>query len=149
MNVNTASIGQLKALYACLALPEPGMCEGFFRARFLGPAWMRASARPTLNLSGLPGWQGKRFTTATSATNVLIHKGQTEERLTMTVTSVKSLVDGSDGLALCYGPDAPRPWRWVRDELRAIDANTLLGITFVDKPLIRLFAFPFLLERAS
>lgn len=149
MDINTAGIRQIKALYRRLPLPAPAQRNGFFRARFIGPAWMRATARPTLNLTGLPGWQGKRFITAETATNVLSIDGRTQDRLTMTVRPVTSLVDGSHGLALTYGNDAPRPWRWVRDELRAVDDNTLLGVTFVDKPLIRHFAFPFLLERAS
>ena len=41
----------------------------------------------------------------------------------------------------------PVPWRWVTDELRALDEHTLLGMTRLDLPLLRRFVFPFLLER--
>lgn len=142
-----AGLARLKALYANLPVPPPSMCEGFFRASFLGPLWMRMSAAPTLRLTGLPGWQGKRFLTPDSATNVLKLGGRIEERLKMTVRAVTSMVDGSPAVALCYGEEAPAPWRWVRDELRALNDDSLLGITFVDKPVLRTCPFPFLLER--
>ena len=58
---------------------------------------------------------------------------------------------GKPGVALHYVPQdgkpAPTPWRWVRDELRAVDDDTLLGFTVVDLPLLRRMAFPFLLTR--
>ncbi|MBL8365167.1 MAG: hypothetical protein JNN14_07800 [Comamonas sp.] len=44
---------------------------------------------------------------------------------------------------------APRPWRWVRDELRTLDASHLLGMTLIDLPGLRGQAFPFLLERQA
>lgn len=108
---------------------------------------MRASARPTLNLTGLPNWQGKRFLTPHTATNVLLSKQGKVDALNMTLTAVTSYVDGKSGLALTYGSDAPAPWRWVRDELRMVDNNTILAITYVDLPILRLFPFPFVLQR--
>ncbi len=43
----------------------------------------------------------------------------------------------------------PLPWRWVTDELRALDDRTLLGMTRIDLPGLRGLAFPFLLEREA
>lgn len=149
MNYRTASVGALKKLYSSLPVPDAKIRHGFFRASFIGPFWMRLSGKPTLELTGLPGWQGKRFITDGTATNVLLRKGERVDALNMTVQDVTSYVDGSAGVALRYGADAPAPWRWVRDELRAIDDNTLLGITFVDVPVLRHFPMPFLLERAA
>jgi hypothetical protein len=37
----------------------------------------------------------------------------------------------------------------VRDELRALDASHLLGMTVIDLPGLRGQAFPFLLERQA
>jgi hypothetical protein len=142
-------VTQLRRLFARLQPPEAGQLNGFFRARFVGPFWMRWSGPSTLSLTGLPGWQGKRFLGNAQATNVLKVKGQEREALRMTVVPGQSLVDGKAGIALHYGTEAPRPWRWVRDELRVIDENTILGITIVDAPVIRHFRFPFVLERAS
>jgi len=149
-----ASLGELKALFSSLPPPAATMRHGFFRASFIGPAWLRASGRPGVEISGLPGWQGKKFLNADDATNVLKKKDSLVEALAMRVTPGISQVDGKQGVALHYVPDAngkpaPIPWRFVRDELRAVDANTILGFTVIDLPVLRLMAFPFLLTRES
>lgn len=48
---------------------------------------------------------------------------------------------------MTYAADAPWPWRWVRDELRAEpDGRRIVAMTFVDLPgLRRLGGTPFLL----
>lgn len=141
----------LKARFRTLSAPTDAQLHGFFRAEFIGAALIRATARPSLALLGLPGWQGKRFLTSMDATNILKRGDATVEHLAMRVTAVTSYVDGQPGLALTYpaqdGKPAPRPWRWVRDEIRVADADTLLAFTFVDLPLLRYFGFPFLLLR--
>ncbi|MES2919462.1 MAG: hypothetical protein V4729_12705 [Pseudomonadota bacterium] len=148
-----ASIRELKALFSTLPPPDAALRHGFFRARFIGPAWLRLSGRPGVALSGLPGWQGKRFLTTDDATNVLKKGDALTQALAMRVTPGLSQVDGRPGLALHYvaqaGVPAPFPWRFVRDELRAVDAHTLLGMTVVDLPVLRHLAFPFLLEREA
>lgn len=146
-----ASIGDLKALFASLPPPSAAMRHGFFRASFIGPTWLRKSGRPTVAISGLPGWQGKRFLTAEDATNVLTEGDTVREALAMRVVHGVSQVDGKPGVALHYVPQAgeaaPAPWRWVRDELRALDDDTMLGFTLVNLPFVRQMAFPFLLTR--
>lgn len=146
-----ASLGELRALFSSLPAPAPAMRRGFFRATFIGPAFIRVTARPTLEVTGLPGWQGKKFLSADHATNILKKGDGTVEHLAMRVTPVTSMVDGQPGVALTYpaqnGKPAPAPWRWVRDELRALDDDRILGMTVVDLPLLRRFAFPFLLTR--
>lgn len=146
-----APLGELKDLFRTLPAPEAALRRGFFRASFIGPAFIRLTARPTLEITGLPGWQGKSFLDADNATNVLVKDGVTVQHLAMRVTPVTSYVDGKPGLALTYpaqhGRPAPAPWRWVRDEIRRFDENTLLAFTFVDLPLLRHIGFPFLLVR--
>lgn len=147
-----ADIGELSALFTTLEPPPASMRHGFFRATFIGPAWLRALGRPSVELSGLPGWQGKRFLDADTATNVLSRRGTTTEALAMQLRPGPSQVDGRNGVALHYVPSAdgtpaPIPWRWVRDELRAVDGDTLLGFTVLDLPVLRRMAFPFLLTR--
>lgn len=152
-DLRTASLADLRHLFSSLPPPEAALRHGFFRARFIGPAWLRLSARPSLELTGLPGWQGKRFLDADSATNVLKQRDGLVQALAMKVTPGVSAVDGKPGLALTYPPQdgrpAPFPWRRVRDEMRVVDADTLLCMTIVDLPLLRHFAFPFLLEREA
>lgn len=146
-----ASIRELEALFTSLPAPSAAMRHGFFRASFIGPAWLRKTGGPSVAISGLPGWQGKRFLSADDATNVLAKGDTFREALAMRVVQGVSLVDGKPGVALHYVPQhgqpAPAPWRWVRDELRAVDDDTLLGFTVVDLPLLRRMAFPFLLTR--
>lgn len=148
-----ASIGELKALFSTLPQPSRALFRGFFRATFIGPAWIRIAARPSLEVSGLPGWQGKRFLDDEHATNVLTKGATTREHLAMRVTAVTSRVDGRPGVALTYphrGRErAPIPWRWVRDELRQFDDDTILAMTVVDLPVLRRFALPFLLVREA
>ena len=142
-----ASIGELRALFSSLTPPDASMRRGFFRARFVGPLWLRASAGPSIALGGLPGWQGKRFLSTDAATNVLARKSGAVDALSMTIVDGASRIDGKTGVELSYGESAPFPWRFVRDELRAVDADTMLGMTVIDLPLLRRLAFPFLLER--
>lgn len=150
---HNASIRELKKMFSSLPPPDAAMRHGFFRATFVGPAWLRLSARPSLEVSGLPGWQGKKFLNADDATNVLKRAGGLQEALAMRVTPGVSQVDGKSGLALHYvphdGKPAPLPWRFVRDELRAVDADTLLCMTVIDLPVLRHLAFPFLLQREA
>jgi hypothetical protein len=139
-----ASLAQINRLFRQLPASRPATRQGFFRARFIGPGWLRASAGPSIALSGLRGWQGKRFIDAQQATNVL-QGGR--EKLQMRCVEARSLVDGRLGTALRYAADAAPPWRWVCDELRELDDNTLLGMTVVDLPLLRRLPMPFLLQR--
>ncbi len=145
----TQSIAKLKALFSTLQAPAADMCSGFYRAEFIGPWWLRVTGRPSVAMSGLPGWQGKQFLSATTATNVLLKKGQTRHALLMRCVGDVSQVDGKQGLALHYGADAPLPWRWVRDEMRAVDAQHILGMTVINLPLLNRLSFPFLLVRES
>lgn len=146
-----ASLGELKKLFATLPAPAADQRRGFFRATFIGPAFIRLTARPTLEVTGLPGWQGKQFLNADNATNILRRGDSTVQHLAMRVTPVTSYADGKPALALTYPPQdgkaAPAPWRWVRDEIRQLDENTILAFTFVDLPLLRHVGFPFLLVR--
>jgi hypothetical protein len=123
------------------------MRRGFFRASFIGPFWYRWSGFPSVHIAGLRHWQGKKFLSPNTATNILRHGDGVVQAFAMTVEAGTSMIDGKQGVALCYGAQGPRPWRWVRDELRAVDERTLLGMTLVDLPLLRHFYFPFLLVR--
>jgi hypothetical protein len=139
----TAPLSTLKHHFATAGLPSAAKRAGLWRARFIGPWWLRLGGRPGVALSGLRGWQGKRFLTPDHATNVL----DSGEALSMQCRECPSSLDGGPVAALSYGADGPVPWRWVTDELRALDERTLLGMTVINLPLLRHFAFPFLLER--
>ena len=97
---HTASIRELKKLFASLPVPEQAMRDGFFRASFIGPAWYRISGFPSVHVAGLPYWQGKKFLTPVSATNILRKNNDFVEALVMTVEEGISMIDGKLGVAL-------------------------------------------------
>lgn len=143
------SLMHLRQVFGPLPAPPVAMRSGFYLARFIGPWWLRWSGPLGVALGGLPGWQGKRFLTPDRATNVLLRRGTRVERLELRCSETASRIDGRPSAVLDYGAQAPRPWRWVRDELRALDGHRLLGVTVIDLPGLRGLAFPFLLERQA
>lgn len=121
---------------------------GFYRGEFVGPWWMTASAPLFTRLTGLTNWQGKRFANPGLAVKVPIRKGQTCDGPTMIwVDDDVSRLDSKTGGALQCGREAPIPWRWITDELRQVDDNTLLGMSVVNFPLVKYMPIPFLLVR--
>jgi len=143
------SRAEWRQVFADLPVPALAMRTGFYRARFVGPWWLRWSGPTSVALGGLPGWQGKRFLAPDRAVNVLRRNGRPVERLEMRCVEEKSLIDGRQGVVLQYGVHAPRPWRWVQDELRVLDGSRMLGMTIIGLPGLHRQAFPFLLERVT
>ena len=141
---NTTSLSAWRARFLALPVPQPTSIPGFRRVAFVGPFWLRGSAPTAIGLGGLPGWLGKRFSSETQAINVL--KGGAE-RLPMQVELTTSWLDGKPVLVCRYGPEAPFPWRRVRDEFRVLSDRTWLGMTLIDLPGLRRTGWPFLLIR--
>ena len=146
-DLNALSLTQLHARYAQLPAVEPQARLGSWRAAFVGPWWLRLSAGPSVALSGLPGWYGKRFSTPEAAVNLLRCGAGLREALPMACSEQPSWLDGKPCAALSYGAATRLPWRWVRDELRQLDEQHCLCLTFVDLPLLRRIGFPFVLVR--
>lgn len=146
-SLNQLSLRQLQARYATLPALADQARTGQWRARFVGPWWLRCSAGPSIALNGLPGWYGKRFERADAAVNLLQGPDGLRAALPMQCSEQASWLDGKPCAALSYGAATRRPWRWVRDELRVLDERHCLCLTFVDLPLLRRLAFPFVLER--
>ena len=124
---------------------------GDLAASFVRP--LRQVAPRGLGLIGLPRWYGKRFRLEDGTVNGInlvrgtgVEHGLVET-LPMSVATGASLADGRPALVVGYAADAPRPWRWVRDELREAPDGTVVGMTFVDLPGLRASGTPFLLRR--
>ena len=147
--LDTLSLGQLLARYRQLPAVPAALRTGQWRARFIGPWWLRLSAGPSIALSGMPGWYGKRFASPQAAHNLQRRGDTLQALLPMHCSEQASWLDGRPCAALGYGESARRPWRWVRDELRQLDERRWLCLTFVDLPLLRRLGFPFLLEREA
>jgi len=130
-----------------LSAPSEPELHGRFRAEFIGPAWLRLTAGPSVALAGLRHWWGKELSGPGPAYNLVERRGSMVRTLPMQLGLAGSLVDGRTCAALRYGPESPRPWPHVVDELRTLDEGRLLGMTVIDVPLLRALAFPFLLVR--
>lgn len=140
-------------------LPAPAVDDlvGDFRAEFVRP--LRHLAPAALSMVGLPRWYGKRFAPASDGgpdtvldgINLLRPKGggSFEERLPMRVVVGTGLADGRPAVVVTYAADAPRPLRWVRDELRTGHGGALVGMSYVDRPALRRAGLPFLLIPSS
>jgi hypothetical protein len=139
------SIRKLLALYATLPPVPVSARAGSWRAGFVGPWWLRWSAAPAIALGGMPGWHGKRFAGTDAAVNLLRSPAGLREVLPMRCSEQPSWHDGRPCTVLAYGARARIPWRWVRDELRQLDEGHWLCLTWVDLPLLRRLACPFLL----
>lgn len=145
--VQQADLSSIRSIYQQLYPMPISMRTGNYQARFIGPWWLRTLAPISLWLTGLPGWWGKRFIHEAEATNILMNKCGRTEKMSMHCIEDCSLIDGKPTLSLQYGGQARLPWRWVVDEIRVLDDNTLLCMTVVNLPLLKYLSFPFLLSR--
>ncbi len=59
----------------------------------------------------------------------------------------RSFIDGKNSLALHYQAGNRFPWPFVVDEIRQVDASTLLGMTIANVRGLRGMAFPFILQK--
>ena len=146
MDYNSLSLKQFRDLFASLAVPEIDSIRGVYRAAFVGPGWLRASANPSLALTGLGGWWGKEFSADGAAINIILRAGKFSTRFPMKLVAAKSFIDGRDGLALHYPAGNPFPWTHIVDELHRINETSMLGMTIADVSGLRGLAFPFILQ---
>ncbi len=144
------SLAGLNRLWKALPSPDADALLGTHAATFVGPAMLRATAPRILGLLGLPRWYGKRFLQTPDGlqgVNLLHKDGAFREHLHMDAVVQPSRLDGVPALIVTYAADAPLPWRHIRDEFRALDANTLLGMTVLDRPGVRRVGAPFIVAR--
>jgi len=144
--LNSYPLHKFLELFTSSQIPERTSIRGKYRAAFVGPGWLRTAAGPALALSGLGGWWGKEFREDGTAINIVMRAGKFSMRFPMRFVNARSLIDGRDGLALHYQPGNPFPWPFVVDEIRQLDASTLLGMTMADVRGLRSLAFPFILQ---
>ncbi len=140
------SLRSFKRLFMTLSPPKMDFLQGVFEAEFVGPAWLRWSAGPSLILGGLRGWWGKELDGVGQGVNIVRRGGAFERVLPMVMRETLSLVDGQAGVSLTYPPGSPFPWPLIVDELRCIDEKQLLALTIVNVKGLRRAAFPFVLH---
>ena len=128
-------------------LSPPQALAGTWRAEFVGPAWLPRLARLAMPLSVLRGWYGKRFDVQGRGENLVLRAGVLQGIVPMTEVHKPSKIDGRQAAVATYGPQSPLSLRYVEDELRALDADTLLGMMTFRIPGLRRLGLPFLLHR--
>ncbi len=144
MDIASKSLGRLRRLFT--SLPAPESLIGIYRAEFIGPAWLKILAPPSLALGGLAGWWGKAFDDQGGAVNIVVRDGSQRKVLPMTIARAPSLIDGVPGMTLGYPNSSPFPWPWIVDEVRRLDEQTLLCMTVAIPRGLRKLAFPFVLH---
>ncbi|MBW9215457.1 hypothetical protein KV102_11455 [Mumia sp. zg.B53] len=153
----STTVRSLRHAWSTLQPLAPEEVIGDLEASFVAP--LRTVAPWGLGLVGLPRWYGKRFEadhatgsgsqTVRGVNLVRDSSAGLREVLPIQLSVGTSLADGGLALVVSYAADAPRPWRWVRDELRGAPDGTIVGMTFVDRPLLRRVGAPFLLTRVA
>jgi hypothetical protein len=147
-DLNQRGLFTFKRLYADLTPLGRIAVTGTWRATFTGPAWLRAIAPRGLHLLRFGGWWGKEIHADGTAINLFFRDGHRTSAYPMAVSETRSLLDNKPCLATSYSANAPIPWRFVVDEFRALDENTLLGLTILGKPSTINPPLPFILQRA-
>lgn len=134
-------------------LPAPSLDDlvGTWKAEFVPP--LRHIGPIGLGLMGLPRWYGKRFEwdgdELAGVNLVRSNDSGLQERLSMRAVMGVSAKDRKTVGVITYGPDAPIPWRWIRDEVRCDDSGALVGMSFLDVPGVRGSGLPFFLKRTQ
>lgn len=137
---------QYLTVFAALPAPQAIPQQVDFLAEFVGPAWLRWSAGPSLRLTALAGGCGKRFDRGRTVNLVrAAASGPLRESLPMQAALAPSPLDGRMAVRLQYPHDAGVPWRWAVDELRPLSDGCWLGMMHVALPGLRHLRFPFLL----
>jgi hypothetical protein len=142
------SHGELRARFQRLPAPGLDAIGGRHDGAFPGPGAYALACRCAMAATGLAGWHGKRFDPpardAREAHGVnLVHGGEAKP---MVARIAPSLTDGRPALVCTYRPQETPPYRWVRDEFRRWDEETLLGLAFLDVPVLPRLGLPFVLR---
>ena len=144
--LNQLSLLDFRKYFASLEAPKPELLRGYYKGYFVGPDWLRKIAQPLLIITGMGDWRGKYMEPGGKIINLVQTKDGLERKLPMQLVKQESLIDGRQGIALCYEARNPLPWPWVIDEIRSIQVDWLLGMTIVQwEPLMRL-PLPFVLH---
>lgn len=141
------SLRSAQALFA--ELPAPATLAGVWRAEFVGPTWLGRLARIAMPLSVLRGWCGKRFDAQGRGENLVRRRGKISGIVPMRERHQASKLDGRPVAVAAYGAGTPLSLRYVEDELRELDAATLLGMMTFRIPGLRGLGLPFLLHRVA
>lgn len=145
-SLNREPLNYFRHLFTTLDALTVAEVNGRYHSQFIGPAWVRTLAPPSLALVGMGSWCGKVFD-GPAGMNRLKRQDEIIEAMPVALVERPSLIDNQPTLTVTYPATSRWPWPHIIDELRRLDTNTLLGMTMA-KPLgLHRIAFPFLLHR--
>jgi hypothetical protein len=142
-----APLSRYRSLFLSLPPLRAEDFDGAYDGLLLGPAWFQLAFRRMLDAGGLRGWRGKEFHEGKGLN--LVERGGTVEKIArMRITGVfPSRLDGQPTLSLGY--ESKGPLGKIRDEIRRYDERTVLGMTYVDRPVLSALPMPFGLRRRA
>jgi hypothetical protein len=110
---------------------------GAYRTIILGSPLAKLASKVILPLIGFRNWKGKRLLGNGKGINIFKRDGQYVDDILMLTAVGESWLDGKPALILTYPPGAPFFTRYLRDELRQLDDNTLIILGWFDLPFVR------------
>ena len=146
----TGSVRALERAFNEAPVPELADLIGRHEATFAG--WPRVGGPLAMRLTGMGRWWGKQFRAPADGEeilegeNLLLRRGRLVESIPLRAHIGTSRVDARPALVVKYPADARWPHNRVTDELRPLDDDTLLGLSF-GLPLAPRGGAPFILHR--
>ncbi len=146
LRLNKVPFNAFKPLFAALEAPALEAVHGRYTAALTGPRWLQMLSRVGLTLGGLRGWCGKWFDGAGRGYNLVQRGDQIARADALVIRQQASWLDGRESLTVIYPPGSRLPWRFVVDEMRVLDMETLLCMMVVPHLGLHRLGFPFLLQ---
>jgi hypothetical protein len=140
-----------RRVFSDLNAPRERDVVGVWRGELVGSPRLRRLAKSSALVTPFRGWCGKHFLGDGTVVNRVLRSGTEVPGVVGIVAMGPSQLDGRPALAVTYRRTALPPARWMRGEVRWLDAGVrALGMLFL--PVggrVVLGPFPFLLERRA
>jgi len=121
-----------------LAAVDESTSIGDYQAIIVGPKLMQFFAKITLPLIGFYRWKGKRLQGNGKGVNIYLDKNNKDfPKNPMNIATSASWLDRKPALILSYPAGSPFFCRFLRDELRRLDDDTIILVGWIDLPILR------------
>ena len=140
-----------RRVFSNLNAPRERDVVGVWRGELVGSPRLRRFAESSALVTPFRGWCGKHFLGDGTVVNRVLRSGTEVPGVVGAVAVGPSQLDGRPALGVTYGRTAPPPARWMRGEVRWLDAGVralgMLFLTVGGRVVLR--PVPFLLERRA
>jgi hypothetical protein len=131
-----SSLSSLTSAFSRSRDPELSDLLGTHDGLFAGPWWLRYPAPFVIKVIGMPGWCGKTFRRSSVDTMLIgdnlvrAADGQIKPSVPITARIGTARLDRRPAIIIDYPDTASWPLRNITDEVRPLDDDTLLGLTY-------------------